>query len=59
MTVAGAVLLLLAGSVDFPLVNVPIEFLGLLPYVLTIFVLTGLVPKAVGPAAVGSIYEKQ
>lgn len=59
MTVAGAVLLLLAGSVEFPLVNVPIEFLGLLPYVLTIFVLTGLVPKAVGPAAVGSIYEKQ
>jgi simple sugar transport system permease protein len=55
----GLLILFVANRVEFPRVSVPIEFLGLLPYVLTIFVLTGLVKKAVGPAAVGQPYEKQ
>ncbi|OJX46218.1 MAG: hypothetical protein BGO78_04875 [Chloroflexi bacterium 44-23] len=55
----GLTILYLANQVEFPKVSVPIEFLGLLPYVLTIIVLTGLVKRAVGPAAVGKPYEKQ
>lgn len=51
--------LTIANLVDFPKISVPIEFLGLLPYVLTIFVLSGLGKKTVGPAAIGSTYEKQ
>lgn len=57
--IAGLITLVVANQVEFPDVTVPIEFLGLLPYVLTIFVLTGLVKRAVGPAAVGQPYEKQ
>jgi len=48
-----------ANLVKFPAISIPIEFLGLLPYILTIFVLTGFVRKATGPAAVGQPYEKQ
>jgi len=52
---------ILAGAVvsRFPEMSIPIEFLGILPYILTIFVLTGFVRKAVGPAAVGQPNEKQ
>ena len=57
--VIGLVSLVAANQITFPKVSVPIEFLGLLPYVLTILVLTGLVKRAVGPAAVGQPYEKQ
>lgn len=59
LSICGAGLLVLALSVDFPTVKVPIEFLGLLPYILTMLVLAGVVKKAVGPAAVGRPYEKQ
>jgi simple sugar transport system permease protein len=45
--------------IEFPEIMIPIEFLGLLPYILTILVLTGFVRKAVGPAAIGRPYEKQ
>ncbi len=55
----GLVTLLAAKLIRFPDIVIPIEFLGLLPYVLTILVLTGLVRKAVGPAAIGRPYEKQ
>lgn len=55
----GLVTLLAAKLIRFPDVVIPIEFLGLLPYVLTILVLTGFVRKAVGPAAIGRPYEKQ
>ncbi|NNJ10938.1 ABC transporter permease [Chloroflexales bacterium ZM16-3] len=37
---------------------VPIQFLQMLPYVLTIVVLAGLIGRAVGPAAAGKPYEK-
>jgi simple sugar transport system permease protein len=37
---------------------VPIQFLQMLPYVLTIIVLAGLIGRSVGPAAAGKPYEK-
>ncbi|MEI7644551.1 MAG: ABC transporter permease [Chloroflexales bacterium] len=37
---------------------VPIQFLQMLPYVLTIVVLAGLIGRSVGPAAAGKPYEK-
>lgn len=55
----GAAIVVIANQVHFPSVSIPIEFLGLLPYILTILVLTGLVRRAVGPAAIGQPYEKQ
>jgi ABC-type uncharacterized transport system permease subunit len=59
MLLLGAATLIAANRVQFPTFVIPIEFLGLLPYILTILVLTGLVRKAVGPAAIGRPYEKQ
>lgn len=55
----GLATLLAARLIRFPGVVIPIEFLGLLPYILTILVLTGFVRKAIGPAAIGRPYEKQ
>lgn len=55
----GSGILIAANQIEFPPVVIPIEFLGLLPYVLTILVLTGFVRRAVGPAAIGRPYEKQ
>ncbi len=54
----GAALAVLAQVVTFPNISIPIEFLGLLPYLLTILVLAGLVRRAIPPAALGSVYEK-
>ena len=59
MLVLGVGTLVAANLIKFPNIMIPIEFLGLLPYILTILVLTGFVRKAVGPAAVGRPYEKQ
>jgi simple sugar transport system permease protein len=55
----GIGLIIAALNIDFPPVKIPIEFLGILPYILTILVLTGVTGKAVGPAALGRPYEKQ
>lgn len=38
---------------------VPVQFLQITPYVVTMIVLAGLIGRAVGPAAVGKPYEKQ
>lgn len=38
---------------------VPVQFLQVIPYVVTMIVLAGLIGRAVGPAAVGKPYEKQ
>ncbi|MCL4560092.1 MAG: ABC transporter permease [Chloroflexi bacterium] len=54
----GIAILVVANVVKFPAVVIPLEFLGLLPYILTILVLTGFVRRAVGPAAIGRPYEK-
>lgn len=37
---------------------VPVQFLQILPYVMTMVVLAGLIGRAVGPAAAGKPYEK-
>jgi general nucleoside transport system permease protein len=39
-------------------VRLPIEFLGMLPYVLTIVVVAGAMGRAIAPAAVGRPYRK-
>jgi general nucleoside transport system permease protein len=39
-------------------VHVPIQFLGMLPYLVTIVVLAGAMGRAVAPAAVGKPYRK-
>jgi simple sugar transport system permease protein len=39
--------------------QVPHQFIGLLPYVLTIIVLAGFVGRARPPAAIGKVYEKE
>jgi simple sugar transport system permease protein len=39
-------------------VRVPIQFLGMLPYVLTIVVVAGAMGRAIAPAAVGRPYRK-
>jgi ABC-type uncharacterized transport system permease subunit len=58
MFLLGIATLFIANLVKFPAVVIPLEFLGLLPYILTILVLTGFVRKAVAPAAIGQPYEK-
>jgi simple sugar transport system permease protein len=39
-------------------VPVPSQFVGMLPYLLTMIALTGLVGRTVSPAADGQPYEK-
>jgi general nucleoside transport system permease protein len=38
---------------------VPIEFIEMLPYVLTIIVLAGFGGRAIAPAAIGKPYRKE
>ncbi len=40
-------------------ITVPVQLVGLLPYVLTIVVVAGAVGRAIPPAAVGVAYERQ
>jgi simple sugar transport system permease protein len=53
-------LALIAGAllVEWPRIIIPIQFLGLLPYVATVLVLAGFVGRAIPPAAIGKPYEK-
>ncbi|MCP4694624.1 MAG: ABC transporter permease [Desulfobacterales bacterium] len=39
-------------------VNIPYQFLGMLPYIITIIVLAGLIGRAVAPAADGIPYDR-
>jgi simple sugar transport system permease protein len=39
--------------------QIPHQFIGMLPYVLTIVVLAGFVGRAQPPAAIGKVYEKE
>ncbi|MEX2162481.1 MAG: ABC transporter permease [Anaerolineales bacterium] len=55
---AGLLFIVLALTVDFPNIQIPIQFLGLLPYFATVLVLAGFVGRAVAPAAVGKPYER-
>jgi simple sugar transport system permease protein len=40
-------------------VGIPSEFLAMAPYIVTMIVLTGIVGRAIPPAADGQVYEKQ
>jgi simple sugar transport system permease protein len=40
-------------------VPIPSEFLAMAPYIITMIVLTGIVGRAIPPAADGAVYEKQ
>jgi simple sugar transport system permease protein len=39
-------------------VGIPIQFIQMIPYILTILVLAGAVKRAIPPAAIGKHYEK-
>ena len=55
----GAVLVAITLLVSFPTIEIPVQFLGLMPYIVTILVLAGVVGRATPPAAIGIPYEKQ
>ncbi|MEJ5201831.1 MAG: hypothetical protein WHV66_06310, partial [Anaerolineales bacterium] len=57
--ILGGGIIMFVNFVPLPKVVIPVEFLGLLPYVLTILVLSGFVRKAIAPAAIGKPYEKE
>ena len=40
-------------------IQIPVQFFLMLPYVLVVIVLAGFMGRAVGPAAVGKPYEKE
>jgi ABC-type uncharacterized transport system permease subunit len=48
----------IAARLQYLQVHVPIQFLGMLPYVLTIVVVAGAMGRAIAPAAVGRPYRK-
>lgn len=54
----GVLLLAIAYFVELPDVVIPIQFLGLMPYIATVLVLAGFVGRATPPAAVGKPYER-
>jgi len=54
----GFALIAAALLLEWPTVEIPIQFLGLLPFLATIFVLAGFVGRATPPAAIGKSYEK-
>jgi simple sugar transport system permease protein len=54
----GTILTFASQVVQFPPVVIPIEFLGLLPYLLSILVLAGYMRRATPPSAIGKPYEK-
>jgi simple sugar transport system permease protein len=55
----GIIMVLYSVLGTFSEVEIPIQFLGLLPYILTILVLAGFVGRAHPPEAIGKPYEKQ
>jgi simple sugar transport system permease protein len=40
-------------------VHIPYQFLGMLPYIITMVVLTGLIGRAIAPAADGVPYSRE
>lgn len=58
VALSGLVLFAAALQVNWPTIEIPVQFLGLLPYVATVLVLAGFVGGAFPPAAIGKPYEK-
>jgi len=58
IAIAGIGLITAAMLIDWPTVNIPVQFLGLLPFIATVLVLAGFVGRATPPAAIGKPYEK-
>lgn len=58
IAIAGIGLITAAMLVEWPTVNIPVQFLGLLPFIATVLVLAGFVGRATPPAAIGKPYEK-
>jgi len=58
VAVVGLTLTAAAFLIDWPTIEIPIQFLGLLPYIATVLVLAGFVGRAIPPAAIGKPYEK-
>jgi len=59
VAMVGALLTAIGLFAKVPTIVIPVQFLGLLPYVVTILVLAGVVGRAFPPAAIGKPYEKQ
>jgi len=59
IALVGALMTAVGLFVAFPTIVIPVQFLGLLPYVVTVLVLAGVVGRAVPPLAIGRPYEKQ
>lgn len=59
--VLGTRLQILGGSIDFIDIqaNVPVQFLQMVPYIVTLVVLAGLVGRAFPPKAIGKPYKKE
>jgi len=58
IALVGFALIASAALIDWPTIEIPVQFLGLLPYVMTVLVLAGFVGRATPPAAIGKPYEK-
>jgi len=54
----GVAFIAMAKFAQFPDIEIPIQFLGLMPYVATVLVLAGFVGRATPPAAIGKPYER-
>ena len=59
VAMVGALLTAIGLFAKVPTIVIPVQFLGLLPYVVTILVLAGVVGRAFPPAAIGKPYEKE
>jgi simple sugar transport system permease protein len=59
IAVSGLLLLIAPSLFDIPDTEIPFQFLGLPPYILTIIIVAGLVGNVRPPAAEGKVYEKQ
>ncbi len=59
LVVAGVIFLIFPAIAEIPDTEIPFQFLGLPPYILTIIIVAGLVGNVRPPAAEGKVYEKQ
>ncbi|MCZ6528698.1 MAG: ABC transporter permease [Chloroflexi bacterium] len=58
LAIVGLATIAAALLIEWPSIEIPIQFLGLLPFIATVLVLAGFVGRAIPPAAIGKPYEK-